>query len=119
VLLAAAVEGRVASPLIPLATLRKRPLLYTNLAAGLLWASFLGLIYEATLFTQQVLHYTPLAAGAAIIPIAVLSLGISAKVAPKVITRIGAAKTLAAGMADPSRRPGPLDPGSHERVLPG
>ena len=45
------------------------------------------------------LHYTPLAAGSATIPIAVLSLGISAKVAPKVITRIGAAKTLAIGMA--------------------
>jgi hypothetical protein len=65
---------------------------------GQLWASFLGLIYEATLFTQQVLHYPPLAAGAATIPIAVLSLSISAKVAPQVITRIGAARTLAIGM---------------------
>jgi MFS family permease len=94
-----AVEAHVASPLIPLATLRKRSLMFANLCAGLLWASFLGLIYEATLFTQQVLHYTPLAAGSATIPIAVLSLGISAKVAPKAITRIGAAKTLAIGMA--------------------
>jgi MFS family permease len=94
-----AVEAHVASPLIPLATLRKRSLMFANLSAGLLWASFLGLIYEATLFTQQVLHYSPLQAGSATIPIAVLSLGISARVAPKVITRIGAAKTLAIGMA--------------------
>ncbi len=94
-----AVEAHVNVPLIPLATLRKRSLLFANLAAGLLWASFLGLIYEATLFTQQVLHYTPLLAGSATIPIAVLSLSISARVAPKVITRIGAAKTLAIGMA--------------------
>jgi MFS family permease len=94
-----AVEAHVAAPLIPLVTLRKRPLMFANLCAGLLWASFLGLIYEATLFTQQVLHYSPLAAGACTIPIAVLSLGISAKVAPKVITRIGAARTLAIGMA--------------------
>ena len=94
-----AVEAHVSVPLIPLATLRKRSLLFANLAAGLLWASFLGLIYEATLFTQQVLHYSPLAAGSATIPIAVLSLIISARVAPKVITRIGAAKTLAIGMA--------------------
>jgi EmrB/QacA subfamily drug resistance transporter len=93
-----AVEAHVASPLIPLAALRKRSLMFANLCAGLLWASFLGLIYEATLFTQQVLHYSPLAAGSATVPIAVLSLGISAKVAPKVITRIGAAKTLAMGM---------------------
>jgi MFS family permease len=93
-----AIEAHVAAPLIPLATLRKRSLLFANLAAGLLWASFLGLIYEATLFTQQVLHYTPLAAGSATIPIAVLSLAVSAKVAPKVINVIGAAKTLAIGM---------------------
>jgi MFS family permease len=64
-----------------------------------MWASFLGLIYEATLFTQQVLHYPPLAAGSATIPIAVLSLAISAKLAPPVITRIGAARTMAIGMA--------------------
>jgi MFS family permease len=94
-----AVEAHVAAPLIPLAMLRKRSLLFANVAAGLLWASFLGMIYEATLFTQQVLHYSPLAAGSSTIPIAVLSIGISARVAPKVITRLGAAKTLAIGMA--------------------
>ena len=43
-------------------------------AAGLLWASFLGLIYQSTLFVQQVLDYSPLQAGASTIPIAVLSL---------------------------------------------
>ncbi len=94
----AVIEAHVAAPLIPLTTLRRRSLVSANLAAGLLWASFLGLIYEATLFTQQVLHYPPLAAGSATIPIAVLSLSISAKVAPQVITRIGAARTLAIGM---------------------
>jgi MFS family permease len=93
-----AIEAHAAAPLIPLATLRKRSLLSANLAAALLWASFLGLIYEATLFTQQVLHYPPLAAGSATIPIAVLSLSVSAKLAPKVVARIGAAKTLAMGM---------------------
>jgi MFS family permease len=94
-----AIEAHVAAPLIPLATLRKRSLLFANLTAALMWASFLGLIYEATLFNQQILHYSPLAAGSATIPIAVLSLVISAKVAPRVVTRIGAAKTTAIGMA--------------------
>jgi EmrB/QacA subfamily drug resistance transporter len=92
------IEARVAAPLIPLRTLRKRSLLCANIAAGLLWASFLGLIYAATLFAQQVLDYTPLAAGASTIPIAVLSLSISATVAPRVITRLGAAVTFAMGM---------------------
>lgn len=93
------IESKVSAPLVPLGTLRKRSLLAANLAAGLLWASFLGLIYEATLFVQQVLDFSPLAAGSSTIPIAVLSLGISARVAPVVVDRIGAAATLAIGMA--------------------
>jgi hypothetical protein len=92
-------EGRVPVPLIPLVTLRKRSLLFANLAAGLLWASFLGLIYHATLFVQQVQGYSPLAAGASTIPIAVLSLAVSARLAPRVIGRLGAAPALAVGMA--------------------
>jgi len=92
-------EGRTTAPLIPLVTLRKRSLLFANLTAGLLWASFLGLIYEATLFVQQGQHYSPLAAGSSTIPIAVLSLVFSAKIAPRLIDRLGAARTLGAGMA--------------------
>ena len=56
-------EGRASTPLIPLGTLRKPSLVWANVAAGLLWASFLGLIYQATLFIQQVQGYSPLAAG--------------------------------------------------------
>jgi len=92
-------EARVARPLIPLATLGKRSLVLANLCAGLLWASFLGLIYAATLFVQQVLHWSPLAAGASTIPIAVLSLTASALAAPRLIARIGTAQTLSLGMA--------------------
>jgi MFS family permease len=94
-----AIEGRVAAPLIPLRTLRRPSLLAANIAAGLLWASFLGLIYGATLFVQQVLGYSPLAAGSSTIPIAVISLAVSAMLAPRVIDRIGPARTLAGGLA--------------------
>lgn len=89
------VEGRTAAPLIPLATLRRRSLVSANLAAALLWAGFLGLIYQATLFSQGVLGWSPLQAGSSTIPIAVLSLVVSARVA---VARIGAARTLAVGM---------------------
>lgn len=94
-----AIEGRVAAPLIPLRTLRRPSLIAANISAGLLWASFLGLIYEATLFVQQVLGYSPLAAGSSTIPIAVVSLAVSAALAPRVIDRIGPARTLAVGLA--------------------
>jgi len=95
----AVIEARAPAPLMPMSKLRTRSLLFANLAGGLLWASFLGLIYEATLFAQQVLGYSPLAAGSSTIPIAVLSLVGSARIAPAVIARIGAARTTARGMA--------------------
>jgi len=95
----ALIESHVRAPLIPLATLTRPTLAFANAAAGLLWASFLGLIYSATLFVQQVLHWSPLAAGASTVPIAVLSLGVSAVIAPRLITRIGAPPALALGMA--------------------
>ena len=41
---------------------------------GLLWASFLGLIYQTTLFLQQAQGYSPLATGASTLPIAIVSL---------------------------------------------
>lgn len=93
------IEARVAAPLIPLATLGRRSLLSANLAAALLWASFLGLIYQATLFVQQVLGYPPLLAGASTIPMAVLAVGASAVVAPRLVGRLGAAMSLGVGMA--------------------
>lgn len=45
------------------------------------------------------LHWSPLAAGASTIPIAVLSLGVSAVIAPRLISRISAPPALALGMA--------------------
>lgn len=91
-------EGRASTPLIPLRTLRKPSLLWANVAAGLLWASFLGLIYQATLFMQQVQGYSPLASGAATLPIAFVSLFIAAQVAPGCVNRIGAAPTIGIGL---------------------
>jgi len=91
-------EGRSNAPLIPLATLRKRSVVLANFAAGLLWASFLGLIYQNTLFLQQVQGYSPLATGASTLPIAIISLLVAARMAPWLMDRIGAAWTLVAGM---------------------
>ncbi|MBE2316550.1 MFS transporter [Solirubrobacter sp. CPCC 204708] len=92
-------EGRAAAPLVPLATLRRPALVWANVSTGLLWASFLGLIYQLTLFQQQVQGWSPLASGAATLPIAFLSLGVSAAVAPRCVNRIGAARTIALGLA--------------------
>ncbi len=95
----ARIEARTAEPLIPLAALRVRSLAFASLSAGLLWASFLGLIYELTLFLQQVLGYSPLAAGASTLPIAVVAILVSGRCASPLIGRVGAAVTIAIGMA--------------------
>jgi fucose permease len=71
---------------------------WANVASGLLWASFLGLIYQSTLFTQQVQGWSPHAAGATGLPIALVSLTIAAQVAPRCVNRIGAARTLGIGL---------------------
>ena len=113
------IEAHVASPLIPLATLRRRSLVFANLAAGLLWASFLGLIYEATLFTQQVLHYPPLAAGSATIPIAVLSLRHLGKGGTQGHHPDRGGEDSRHRHGHPGRRPSPSHPCTDRRFLPG
>lgn len=91
-------ESRAAEPLVSLRTLGKPSLLWANVTSALMWASFLGLIYAATLFTQQVLGWSPLAASSSTIPMAVLSIVANAIVAPRIMTRIGPAVTLAGGL---------------------
>jgi hypothetical protein len=63
-----------------------------------MWASFLGLIFAGTLFTQDELGWSPLQAGSSTIPIAVLSIVANAVLAPRVMTRLGPATTLAVGL---------------------
>lgn len=91
------IERRTEMPLVPLGSLRRPQLLRANVVSWLLWAGFLGFIYLATLFTQQQLHYSPLGAGAAGLVIAVVSLAVSARVAPRVLDRHGAGRTLVLG----------------------
>lgn len=91
------VEAGARDPLIPLATLTRRAQASANLSATLLWAAFLGLTYELTLFLQQTLGYSPLAAGASTLPIAVVALLTSGRLAPGAIDRLGAAATIALG----------------------
>jgi MFS family permease len=91
------IEGRAAEPLIPPVLLRRPSLAFANLAAALLLAAFLGVIYQVTLFVQEVLGYSPLTAGASMLPVAVSSVLVSARAAPPLIARLGAAATIAIG----------------------
>ncbi|HKF30971.1 MAG TPA: MFS transporter [Jatrophihabitantaceae bacterium] len=93
------VERRAASPLLPLAMLRRPTLSAANLAAALVFGSFFATIFQASLFMQQVLHYSPLRTGVAYLAMALVSVVAAAGVAPRVLGRLGAGWTLALGQA--------------------
>jgi EmrB/QacA subfamily drug resistance transporter len=91
------VEHRVTTPIVPLSMFRLGTLTAANIVAVLVMGSFFGMAYLGTLFLQQVLGYSPLRAGAAVVITAVASVLASTTIAPRVVGRIGAARTLVVG----------------------
>ena len=93
-----AVEARVAAPLVPLAVLRRRSVAFGNLAGLLAFATETGLVFALTLYLQDVLGYSALAAGAAF---AVLGAGtvLGGLLGPRVIAAVGGRRALAGGFA--------------------
>ncbi|MBT2533243.1 MFS transporter [Arthrobacter sp. ISL-48] len=83
-----AVERRSASPLVPLAILKRSSVAWGNIAGILAFVTETSLVFLLTLYLQQVLGYTPLGAGLAF---AVLGLGtvLGGVLGPKVIGRVG------------------------------
>src|SRR5262249_22561181 len=62
----------------------------------LLFAAMFGTWYFETLFMQQVLGYTPLAAGLAFLPQTIL-IAVASQVAARLVTRVGPRRLLLAG----------------------
>lgn len=93
-----AIEQRVAAPLVPVRILRQRSVAWGNLAGVLAFATETSLVFLLTLYLQEVLGYSPLAAG---LSFAVLGLGtvLGGILGPKAIARLGnPARALALGM---------------------
>jgi len=91
-----AIEARSARPLVPLPFLRNR-----NRGGGfavmlLLGAAMLSLIYFLTQYLQEVLHYSPIDAGVAYLPIPVL-VGGTGLVVSRLVKRFGTRPFLTAG----------------------
>jgi EmrB/QacA subfamily drug resistance transporter len=94
-----AIEARTASPLVPLALLRRRNIATANVM-GVLWAAAMfAWFFLSALYLQLVLGYSPLQVGLAFLPanliMAVFSVGISAKL----VMRFGIRAPLAAGLS--------------------
>lgn len=90
------VERKAAAPLVPLGVLRKRSVAWGNLAGLIAFLTETSLVFLLTLYLQDVLGFSPLAAG---LSFGVLGIGtvVGGSAAPKVIARIGSKRTLVTG----------------------
>jgi predicted MFS family arabinose efflux permease len=93
------IEARfAAAPLLPLRLFRSRQLTSANAVALLLGSSVFAMWYFLSLYLQDVLGYTPIEAGLAFVPMALL-IAVGATISGRLVGRIGAGPVLASGMA--------------------
>jgi EmrB/QacA subfamily drug resistance transporter len=91
-----ATERRVRDPVLPLSIFRIRGLVAANLTGLVAFAGMLTMFFFLTLYMQTVLGYSPLAAGAAYLPLT-FGVGVSSGVGAKLLTKIGSRAVICAG----------------------
>ncbi|MEW1771839.1 MFS transporter [Streptomyces sp. NPDC086777] len=91
-----AVEARTAAPLMPLGLLGRRPVASANAAMLISGSAMFCMWYFMTLYVQNVLGYTPLEAGLALVPSSVAVL-VGSKTAPRLMRRAGARTVAVSG----------------------
>ncbi|GID94053.1 MFS transporter [Amorphoplanes digitatis] len=91
------IERRAAEPLIPLGIFRKPVLRTANITAVLLFGTLVTLFFFASLFMQQVLDYSPVEAGLAYVPLAII-VSVGAGVASNLVTKVAAKPVLIVGL---------------------
>jgi EmrB/QacA subfamily drug resistance transporter len=93
------IEARTADePLVPLSIFRRRSLCAANGIAVTIGAGLFGMYFFVSLYLQQVMGYSPLRTGLAILPAGVMTLS-GALVAPRLVAVIGARRQLMVGPA--------------------
>ena len=90
VLLAAfvVIESRSKAPLIRLGIFRRRSLTGANVSMLFVISGLFGMFYFASIYVQEILHYSPLKAGVAFVPVT-FGIVIGAGLAQPLIQRIG------------------------------
>jgi EmrB/QacA subfamily drug resistance transporter len=93
------IEARVAdAPLLPLSIFRRRSLTAANGIALTIGAALFGMYFFVSLYLQQLVGYSPLRTGLAILPAGVMTLA-GALGAPRLVAIIGAKRQLIVGPA--------------------
>ncbi|MEV0635983.1 MFS transporter [Streptomyces sp. NPDC050619] len=93
-----AVEARTAAPLMPLGLLKVRAVSSANAAMFLSGSSMFCMWFFMTLYAQNVLGYSPLDAGLALVPSS-LAVVLGSKLAPRFMRAIGARGVAVSGTA--------------------
>jgi EmrB/QacA subfamily drug resistance transporter len=91
-----AVEARTAAPLMPLGLFRLRAVSSANVAMFLCGAAMFCMWFFMTLYAQNVLGYSPLEAGLALVPSS-LAVLLGSKAAPRLMALFGARSVAALG----------------------
>jgi EmrB/QacA subfamily drug resistance transporter len=91
------IELRTRHPLMPFSIFRLRTLRGANIVGLLIGMSLFSMFFFISLYVQQVLHYSPIKAGLAYLPLAV-GIILSAGAASQLVTRVGFKPPLIAGM---------------------
>ncbi|MGW4028302.1 MFS transporter [Streptomyces sp. NPDC004838] len=91
-----AVEARAAAPLMPLKVFRSRAVTAANVTMMVLGSTSFSMWFFITVYAQNVLDYSPMRAGLAVIPSAV-SVVLGSKLAPRLMARAGATTIAVSG----------------------
>ncbi|MGN6681457.1 MAG: MFS transporter [Streptosporangiaceae bacterium] len=81
-------EARSSNPLVPFSILRVKGLVAADVTQLLAFCGFFSMFFYATLYMQEILHYSPLKAGAAYLPITA-GFAVAGGTASQLISRIG------------------------------
>ncbi len=91
-----AVEARTREPLMPLKVFRARAVAAANVALFVMGSATFAMWFFMTMYAQNVLGYTPLQAGLALVPSSV-SVIVGSKVSPRLMPLLGARRLAVTG----------------------
>jgi len=89
-------ESRSRHPLVPFAVLRVKGLVAADVTQLIAFAGFFSLLFYATLYMQETLHYSPLKAGSGYLPITA-GFAVAGVVSSQLIRRVGTRPVVAIG----------------------
>jgi EmrB/QacA subfamily drug resistance transporter len=89
-------EARSRDALVPFSIFRVKGLVAADATQLIAFAGFYAMFFFLTLYMQTVLHWSPIQAGAAYLPVTAF-LGVAATVSPKLFARVGTRPVLVAG----------------------